>query len=408
MVLPAILFSCNGFFGKKTNLDFLPVPDYSSKPISYVPILPEILGSPRFNNPIHVSTGFDNLVYVVDSALGIYSFDQSGRQLAFFPLPGVTFVIQDRNLDLLALVKFDTITNGTPQRLNAILRYDMKFDSTDFGTLLSLKHAKLVHRMVYPFFTRETQRLQVPDELKQINLNAIGILSGNRYYVTCSGPARQAFSYSFPNNCVLYCSDPAKETGVAGWSPIAVSAANGTYGTDYFKQPFGIATTIQPPQSLGLGNNPKDDFIFTSLDSNSQFRVQYMQAQVTGEGFINYSLKDLPVGDTAKATGFLYSTRKFITPLGLTIAGDNTHYIFVTDASKDSLYQFSIDGLEGVKPNAVSASKLVKVSFGSGKADNTATKFRNLRGVAYADRTVYLADAGNRRVVRFKLTTDFQ
>lgn len=411
----ALLTGCSGFFGKKTDLGFLPTPDYSARTIQYVPILPEIFGSPQFTNPVQVLTGFDNLIYVVDSnsvdsLSAVYCFDQSGKQLARYSLPGVTYVAQDRNLEMLALTKFDTIISGNKQKLNAICRYNLTYTtggSDGGGTFLSLNKAKLKTRMVYPIFTRETQRLQAPAELRKISLNAIGILNGNRYYVTCSGPSQQAFNYSFPNNCILFCNDPTRETSKAAWSPVAVLADNGTYGTDYFQQPFGIATTIQPPQSFALGSNAKDDFVFTSLDANSDLRVQYIQAQVSGEGFVNYSLKPFVVGDTSKASGFLYSSKKFTAPTGVTIAGDGTKYLFVTDAAKDTLYQFTIDGLEGVKPNVLSSSKLVKVSFGNDKKSKNGALFNRLRSVAYADKIVYLADAGNRRIIRYKLTTDF-
>ncbi|MES2387322.1 MAG: hypothetical protein V4543_04935 [Bacteroidota bacterium] len=411
MAVFMLLSSCDNFFGKKTKADFLPIPDYSSRPVAYVPIKPDIKATPAFTNPTHISLGFDNLVYVVDSSLGIYSFDQSGRQLALKSIPGVTYCVQDRNLDLLVLTKFDTTTGSTPQLLNTICRYDLKDTLADnTTTLLSLNYAHLVHRMVYPVFTRETQRFQVPDELKQISLNAIGILSGNRYYVTCSGPERQAFNYTYPNNCIMICNAPKQENNRGSWSPLAVTADNGTYGTDYFNQPFAIATTINPPQSLTLELQAKDDFIFTSLDQNSQLRVQYIQAVKSGEGFINYSLKPLVVGDYSVANGFLYTSNKFVRPLSIAMAGDNSRYIFVADYAKDSLFQFTIDGLEGVKPNAISDPKLIKVSFGSNEKDKGTADFHKLRSVAYAEKILWLADEGPdkvKRITRWKLTTDF-
>ncbi len=76
------------------------------------------------------------------------------------------------------------------------------------------------------------------------------------------------------------------------------------------------------------------------------------------------------------------------------------------DREKDSLFQFTNTGLEGVKAPAGSTStKNIRVSFGGTGVD--LTQFNQPSAVAYYDRIVYVADAGNGRVLRFKLTTDF-
>jgi len=89
------------------------------------------------------------------------------------------------------------------------------------------------------------------------------------------------------------------------------------------------------------------------------------------------------------------------------VTGDGTNFIFVLDQQKDSLYQFTVTGLEGVKPPVGSAtSKYQMASFG-GRGDGL-TQFNAPSSVAYKNRILWVCDTGNGRILRFKLTTDFQ
>ncbi len=63
--------------------------------------------------------------------------------------------------------------------------------------------------------------------------------------------------------------------------------------------------------------------------------------------------------------------------------------IFVVDAAKDSVYKFNAFGNE-------------LQSFGGRDI------FNNPHGVAFFDRTLYIADSGNNRILRFILSTDIQ
>ena len=106
------------------------------------------------------------------------------------------------------------------------------------------------------------------------------------------------------------------------------------------------------------------------------------------------------------ATGFLYTPGKFEEPKGITVAGDETRYIFVTDAAKDSVYQFTSNGLEGIPPPPGSDEKVYqKASFGG--TGTGPTQFNEPIGIAYFNQILYVADAGNARILRFKLTLDF-
>jgi hypothetical protein len=186
-------------------------------------------------------------------------------------------------------------------------------------------------------------------------------------------------------------------------STVRVSVSGGGVLGDYFKTPVSVVTKAQPPQSPFVST--EGDFVFASQSATQQLKVRYIDV-VEDENGTSYLVQDFPVGDTSKADGFLYTPARFGSPADVTYTGDGTNYIFVVDREKDSLFQFTNTGLEGVRAPAGSSSpKNIKVSFG-GTGDNL-TQFRQPSGVAYYRRIVYVADAGNGRVLRFQLTIDF-
>ena len=144
--------------------------------------------------------------------------------------------------------------------------------------------------------------------------------------------------------------------------------------------------------------------MFTSLDGSTSLKAQYIQF-VENDFGAEYNVQIF--GQDPIADGWINSPNKFNQPMGITIAGDQNRYIFVTDAAKDSVYQFTSNGLEGVPPPPASGvTRYVKASFGgTGVAP---TQFNEPRGVAFYKNILYVCDAGNHRVSRFKLTLDFQ
>jgi DNA-binding beta-propeller fold protein YncE len=79
------------------------------------------------------------------------------------------------------------------------------------------------------------------------------------------------------------------------------------------------------------------------------------------------------------------SVNRFERPEGVTL--DDANNIFVADAEKDSVYKFNTFGDE-------------MESFGG------ADVFSSPNGVAYHDRTLYVLDGGNNRILRFILSTE--
>ena len=147
-----ILFivGCDGFFGKKTDLDFIEVPEYLPREVAYVPVEPVIK---KYQNPIDIITGFDELIYLVDGASEeIISLDESGRELGRFQLNGVKSVAQNRKLDLLAIGSSQRIVGGVTKDIACIYRIDMHGNGNEFG----IEYARVVDTIAHPLYFKST------------------------------------------------------------------------------------------------------------------------------------------------------------------------------------------------------------------------------------------------------------
>jgi hypothetical protein len=384
------LAGCDKYFGDKTDLDFIEVPTFQPREIAYVPIQPYITNLER---PVHITIGFDELIYVVDEDTEeIIAFDEALNELGRLRVKGVTSVQQDRQFNLLAIGKIDTTINGVPYELSTIFRIDL-LGANGYG----LGQAKIVNTITHPFYFKNS--FSTSDA--QVTFNAIGVIGNNtnsalnnRYYVSRSGPSPNNAGQG-PDDAVVFFDNQDNYI-----SPVPVSTSGGLFN-DYFKKPFGLTSLAQPPQ-ITASNSP--DFMFTSLDPGSPIKVQYIEF-VEAEFGAEFRPVIYPINDPI-ADGWLNSPNKFTQPMSITVAGDESRFIFVTDAATDSLYQFTSNGLEGVPPPPASgAVRYTKASFGG--TGPGPLEFNEPRGVAYYNEILYVCDAGNHRISRFKLTLDF-
>lgn len=121
------------------------------------------------------------------------------------------------------------------------------------------------------------------------------------------------------------------------------------------------------------------DFIFCMTGENN-FKVQWIT--VSEFGFI-------PRLNPSQGNFDLFEPRKFEAPED--VAVDLEGNIFVVDAVLNRLFKFSPGGEE-------------QQSFGETGAGEK--QLNQPQGVALFDKTLYIADTGNNRIVRFKLSTD--
>ena len=113
-----LLSSCDNYFGERTNLDFIEIPTYDVREISYVPIAPNIQDAIA---PVDVYIGYDEFIYVVDSAQDlILRYDIALNLQGSIFVPGVRKIIQTRSFDLLAIGTFDTTITGVDYSLTAL------------------------------------------------------------------------------------------------------------------------------------------------------------------------------------------------------------------------------------------------------------------------------------------------
>ncbi len=386
-----IALSCDNYFGEKTDISFIEIPVYTNREIAYVPIEPAFT---NFIRPTNIIVGFDELIYIVDVATEeIICYDEAAKEQGRYKVPGLTFVTQDRKLDLLAIGTFDTIINGSPYSLTTIYRINQT-SPTGYG----LNHAQVVNKIVHPFYFKSSFSLSDAD-VKFGNIAVMGDLinplRNNQYYATREGTNSNNANQG-PDDAVLLFTN--KDVYV---SPVPITTSGGLFN-NYFKDPHGLTGWAKPPQ-INASTSP--DFIYTSLDPGNLLKVQYIEF-IEAEFGAEYRPVIFPVNDPL-ATGYLNTPGKFEKPMGITVSGDDSRYIFVTDAEKDSVYQFTSNGLEGIPPPPGSEEKVYrKASFG-GRGTGP-MQFNEPMGVAYFNKILYVADAGNGRILRFKLTLDFE
>lgn len=391
LLLLILLAGC-AFFGEKNKVsDYIEKPDYSLKSVEYVPVYPDF-GSDIL--PVSLCMGYDELLYAVDSARAILAFDEAGRELARFPLPGVEFVIQNRSLDLYALGRMDTLFNNVRFNVPVIYRISQKAATEGGSTSLNLGSARIVKKLVYPFCINEPGKLNNKANLEAIRLSALGFMDDNSYYIASSGPK-----------------DLAGDASVTKRNSVLTFSAADVFQGGFFEgegqpgiSPAGLSTLVQPPQRARMES--RKDFIYTSLTPDLAISVRYLQVQVTVDGvFTNF--KPLAQPPASAADGYLYQPFRFKKPVSVLYAGTSQKYIFVADAGTDSIYAFQENGYEGTNPPAqYSNRKLIRVSFGG--TGSGPAQFRRPCGLAWFNRVLYVADAGNRRISRYKLSSDYE
>jgi len=379
------LMSCEDYLGEETDLDFIEVPTQTYREVAYVPVQP-ILN--QFMEPTDIIAGFDELIYVVDSATQeVIAMDESGRELARKFVRGARAIAQDRGLDLLVIGLKDTTVNSTPYSQSCIYRLDLS-SPDGFG----LQYASIENELIHPFYGGISV---INSGNAAARFNRISVLWDNTYYVTRSGPR---VSTTLPDDAVLLFD--AQDELI---TPISIASRSGGQFNDFFKKPFSITTLAKPPQ---LSVDQRNDFIYSSLDPNGVLKVQYIENQFSVDGSAYLPKTDWSA-DTSLADNFINEPFRFKQPVGLEFAGDGTNYIFVVDRATDSLYQFTSNGLEGVQPPPASGqTKYVKTSFGG--TGIGPTQFNKPSAVAYKDDILYVADQGNGRILRFTLTLDIR
>jgi hypothetical protein len=396
-VLFVLGFASCSFFGEKNKVgDYIEKPDYSLKSVEYVPVLPNF---GEGITPVSISFGYDELLYAVDSAKAIISYDAAGKRLGTFNLPNVYFVIQNRSLDLYALGRVDTVINNLSFNLPVVYKISQKVAGEGLGnTRLDLNSAQIVKKLIYPFSIKEPGKLTGNKaNVEATQLGAIGFMDDNSYYVTSSGPQETAneFYNTRRNSILTFNNQDVFQGGFTEGDQVNSLS------------PFGLTSLVQPPQRARM--ETKKDFIYTVLTKQNNslaISVRYMEVKIDPDLGLTTNFKPLAFPTAADANGYMYQAFRFKKPSAVLYAGTSQRYIFVADAGTDSILVFQDNGYEGTNPPPQYTNrKLIKVSFGG--TGSGPMQFKRPSGLAFFDRTLFVADPGNKRISRFKLTSDY-
>jgi hypothetical protein len=389
--------SCNFLFGTKEDETVDAIfeagaidPELIPSEVGYVPILPFW---ENFSNPADVFCGYDEMIYVIDNN-GLHVLDQSGALLNTIFIQGATDVTQDRRLQtyVAGRIDYDVDGNGSIENVAAVYR----LSGTATGNIV------FEDTLIHPYcdVSRAITSFRGDDDIA-VAFTGLATLADNTLYVSRTGPSNDLAGIARTDNAVLFFDSEGNNTGYANGLSPTTSNLKSVWDVS------SIATFAAPPQSFS-GISGSAEFFITLTNENAAYKCLWITQTIDPEAGISYGENALlTVFDYSKADRFLYETNRFINPVDVYIAPDITGYIFVVDAATDSLYQFTRKGYEGVNPPAGSAStKQIIASFGG--EGSGPFQFNDPSSVAYLRETVYVADKGNNRICRYKLSTDLE
>lgn len=378
----------------------------------YAPVLP-FWG--EFDAPNDVHIGFDTFVYVTDNE-GVHLLDRADLSpRRTIQLQGANAVTQDRLLNIYVSARIDTTIdkNGTPTTFNLPAVFKIK-NMNGAGDI------QFVDTLIFPFddaslSTSAAQNARLnkgsSNNYENVEITGVTILADNSVYISRRGPQNNTNQIAAPDNTVLEFAR-IEVNGVPTNKMTNVRQITTLNPTNPSLRSAvrlsSIASFVTPPQRDRLTDDRSFLIAQASQAQNIDFRVLWINAVETTDGLIFEQNSSLLAQDTSQANGFLYEPGKFQMPTDIAFSGDDDAFIFVVDSETDSLYQFQSNGQEGVNPpvGADADSKKIIVSFGGEGAGPK--QFMNPSGVAYYRTIVYVADTGNNRIARFKLTTDFE
>lgn len=391
--------SCNFFFGKKQNdvtddifeqgrID----PNLVPQTVGYVPVLPFFSG---FLNPVDVYVGYDEMVYVVDDA-GVHILDEKGTRHRTLSIPGATDIIMDRRLHLYVAGRVKQTIGGQEYDLAAV--YHIINPSGAGGPIYA-------DTLIHPFddLSRKQVAFRGADDVA-VSFTGLVTLDDNTLYVARTGPRNDFNTAARPDNTLLIFDAAGTNIGYTNGLNPQTSSLRSALGIS------AIAGFAAPPQRL-FGMSNSRDFVLCQADSSPtvEFRVLWIKETYDPDlGTRSFGENTALLNfDTTKSSRFLYQSFRFGLPADVYIAPDASGYIFVVDQKKDSVYQFTRAGLEGVNPPAnYTSRKQIIASFG-GRGSGS-FQFNQPSGICYLNKKLYVADKGNGRICRYKLSTDIE
>jgi len=366
-------------------------PNLQQNEVGYVPILPfwtDVV------NPIDVYVGYDEMIYIIDDN-GVNVYDQKGELQRQFPIQGATDIIQDRRIHTFVAGRADVDIDGEGNTVNLAAVYHLQNTATADGPII-------IDTLIHPFndITRNNTAFRGADD-EAVAFTGLAVLADNTLYVSRTGPRNSLTSISRPDNAILFYDTEGTNIAYANGLNAISSSLKSTLNIS------AIATEVGPPQSLG-GVSNSSNFVLLQTADEAEFKALHILKFVDPESGVEYTEDAaFTTMNLDKADRFMYEPFRFKQPADVYIAPDVTKYIFIVDSELDSLYQFTSIGYEGVNPPpTATTSKQIIASFGG--EGSGPFQFNEPSGVCYFEETIYVADKGNNRICRYKLSTDIE
>jgi len=306
-----------------------------------------------FNRPQDIIIGKETFLYVADTDNDrIVMMNVAGHFLGTHQIKKPVAIAQDFQLNLIVCAQFDTLINGSTITYNAVFKLDM---------------VSAQHHIEDAHVTRLLPKTDFDFNRPDREYTGAAVFYDNSFYIARRGPNNATLID--PDNAILIfrkkeLPDGSKKDTLIGRVPLLEPLGTGLMS----------ANMISSLTSFS-GNNY--DMILTLIGENS-FKTQVLDFVQT-EDFTGYQNRYSPfVTD-------IMTVAKFEQPEGTTL--DIYNNIFVADAAKDSIFKFNSFGDE-------------MESFGGPDV------FNSPHAVAFYDKTLYVADTDNNRILRFVLSTD--
>lgn len=301
-----------------------------------------------YNKPQDVMVGREPFIYVADTENDrIVLLNLAGEILSQRSIKKPVALAQDYRLNLFVCARFDTLN----QSFSAVYKIDLVAANHD------LSSAPI--KRILP----QLADLTMP----QREYTGVAAFYDNRYYISRKGPNNS--NLIDPDNSILIFDQKRLPDGSTTDTLLGRVALLDPTGT-------GIMSANQI-SSLTSFNTRNYDIILTLTGDNS-FKTQWLEF-ITSTEFTGYRIALPPLESDLMLPGF------FTTPEGATV--DNSGNIYVADAGKDSVYKFNPRG---------------DLLTGFGGPD----LFNKPHAVAFFNKTLYVADTENNRILRFILSTD--
>ncbi len=321
---------------------------------AYVMLNPAWTG---FNNPSDIMIGREPFVYVADTDNNrVVVLNLAGQVIGIITVKKPVALAQDYRLNLYICAEFDTVINNIPKTFGALYKAD----------LFSVRHNFTQLKL-----TRLLPRTSADFSKEQRRYTGVAVFFDNSYLVTRVGPDNSSFID--PDNAILQFVQ-VKRSGDVYQDSLIGPLPN-------FEATGSGLMSINQLSGITAFNRRNYEIVITQI-GETNFKVQWLKFIVTND-YSGYVSKF----DPTQQEFDILKIGKYGKPEDVTV--DNSNNIFIVDSEKNRLFKFNQNGME-------------LHSFGDGDV------FKNPKGVAFFDKTLYICDSGNNRILRFMLSTDIK